>query len=91
MQSGSFPIEYIIPTYPPSSPIEINGVLNDIPTSTNDASQPPIMQSGMRRACMTRKNSNWSDEQLFSAIATHDNGMSMKKASEQLHIPYNSS
>jgi hypothetical protein len=37
-----------------------------------------------------RRNGNWSDEQLSSAIAAFDSGMSMKKASEQFHIPYSS-
>jgi hypothetical protein len=37
-----------------------------------------------------RKNENWTNEQLSSAIAAHDNGMSMKKASEQFNISYSS-
>jgi hypothetical protein len=37
-----------------------------------------------------RKNGIWSDEQLTSAIATSDNGMRMKEASEQFQIPYTS-
>jgi hypothetical protein len=44
----------------------------------------------VRKILKRRKNGNWSDEQLSSAIAAFDSGMSMKKASEQFHIPYSS-
>ena len=35
-----------------------------------------------------RKNGNWTDEQLKAAIAAHDEGMNMKKASDTFNIPY---
>jgi hypothetical protein len=44
----------------------------------------------VRRSLKRRKNGNWTNEQLSSAIAAFDNGMNMKKTSEQFHIPYTS-
>jgi hypothetical protein len=47
-------------------------------------------EQGMKKTLKRRRNGNWSAEQLSSAIAAFDSGMSMKKASEQFHIPYSS-
>jgi hypothetical protein len=47
-------------------------------------------EQGMRKTLKRRRNGNWYDEQLSSAIAAFDSGMSMEKASEQFHIPYSS-
>jgi hypothetical protein len=37
-----------------------------------------------------KKNGNWTDAQLASALAAFDNGINMKQPSEQFHIPYSS-
>ena len=44
----------------------------------------------MRKTLKRKRNSNWSNQQLSSAIAAFDNCMSMKKAREQFHILYSS-
>jgi hypothetical protein len=44
----------------------------------------------VRRVGRPRRNGNWTDDELSSAIAAHDSGMSMKMASLQFGIPYNS-
>jgi hypothetical protein len=70
--------------------VGVNGVLLDFETNADDVSQPTVWHPGLKRACKTRKNGNWTNEQLSSAIAAHDSGMSMKKASETFNIPYSS-
>jgi hypothetical protein len=90
MSTVAFPVEDITATDHPLSHCAIDGTAIDMQASADEASQPPLWQSRVRRACKTRKNGNWSDEQLSSAIAAHDNGMSMKKASKQFNIPYSS-
>jgi hypothetical protein len=54
------------------------------------ASQPASRVPGVRRPSKRRKNGNWIDAQLASALAAFDSGMNMKQASEQFHIPYSS-
>jgi hypothetical protein len=49
-----------------------------------------MTQPIVRRGSRLRKNGNWTNEQLSSTIAIHDNGMSMKKASDKFNIPYSS-
>jgi hypothetical protein len=66
------------------------GVNHEENITADDMSQPPVSQTGMRRACRSKKNGNWTSEQLSNAIAAHDSGMTMKKASEQFNLPYNS-
>jgi hypothetical protein len=74
-------VEDITATEPPSNPVDI--------TSSKEP-EPAQRQPGVRRAGRTRRNGNWTDDQLSSAIAAYDNGMSMKKASLQFGIPYSS-
>jgi hypothetical protein len=90
VSTAAFPVEDITATNHPSRHFAIDGAANDMQASTDEAFQPPLRQSRVKRACRTRKNGNWTDEQLSSAIAAHDSGMSMKKASEQFNIPYSS-
>jgi hypothetical protein len=72
------------------SPVGVSGVNHEENTIADDMSQPPVSQIGVRRACRSKKNGNWTSEQFSNAIAAHDSGMSMKKASEQFNIPYSS-
>jgi hypothetical protein len=54
------------------------------------ASQPAAVGSRVRRGSKKKKNGNWIDAQLASALDAFDNGMNMKHTSEQFHIPYSS-
>jgi hypothetical protein len=70
--------------------VGVNGVLLDSEISVDDASQPAVRQTGLRRAYKRRNNGNWTNEQLSSAIIAHDSGMRMEKVSETFNIPYSS-
>ena len=59
-------------------------------SSPNEISEPTLTELGVNRTSTSRKNGNWTNEELSAALATYDNGMSMKKASEQFPIPYTS-
>jgi hypothetical protein len=72
------------------SPLEVPGVNHEENITADDISQPLVRQAGMRRACRSKKNGNWTTEHFSNAIAAHDNGMNMKKASELFNIPYSS-
>jgi hypothetical protein len=78
----------IIATDPPLH--KFNGSPSDTSNSPVEVSQCVGRQSGGKRFLKRKKNGNLSDEQLCGAIAAFDSGMSMKKASEQFHIPYSS-
>lgn len=88
MGAGSSPVEDIMATDPP--PYGNNGNLSGSPITPVEVSPPARRQSGTRRSVKRRKNGNWMDEQLSSAMDAFDSGMNMKKASEQFHIPYTS-
>jgi hypothetical protein len=90
LQAASFAVEDITAPEHLTHEVGVNEVLHDSETSEGDASQPPIRQTAVRRGSMTMKNGNWTNEQFSSAIATHDSGMSMKKASETFNISYSS-
>jgi hypothetical protein len=81
-------VEDITATDPP--PHEIHVSPSDSPSTPVEAPQPAGRQTGVRRSVKRKKNGNWSDEQLSAAIAAFDNGMTMKKTSEQFQVPYTS-
>jgi hypothetical protein len=90
VDTATFPVEDITRTDTPATPFEFHAGVSGIPTTAEATSQPPLRQPTVRRGSRMRKNENWTNEQLSSAIAAHDNGMSMKKASEQFNISYSS-
>lgn len=67
MQAISFAVEDITVPEQLTNQVGVNGVFLDSETSADDASQPAVRQTGLRRACRTRKNGNWTNEQ-FSMI-----------------------
>ena len=76
--------------HPPSNHDGSNINITDIPNSPIEVSKPVLRQPRLSRTSKRRKNGNWTNEELAVAIATYDNSMSMKKASEQFCIPYSS-
>lgn len=90
MGTASILVENITGSDPTFHPTESNGGVSDIPSSPGEISEPAPRQARARRSSRSRKNGNWPNEELFATNATYDNYMSMKKASEQFHIPYNS-
>lgn len=70
---------------PPSDGTGIG--FNDFASTPVHLSQATPTQLEVRGMLTRKRNGNWSNEQLALAIAAFDNGMNMKKASEQFHIP----
>jgi hypothetical protein len=81
-------VEDITATDPPSHDIHTSS--SESPNIPVEAPQPTSRQIRAKRSLKRKKNGNCYDEQLSSAIATFDSGMTMKKASEQFQIPYTS-
>jgi hypothetical protein len=90
LQGVSVAVEDISPAGMVRSPVGVSRVNHEENITTDDTSQPPVSQAGVKRACRSMKNGNWTSQQLDNAIAAHDSGMTMKKASEQFNIPYSS-
>jgi hypothetical protein len=86
---GTLPIEDITAIDLLSSLVGTSVGIN-IPGIVDYSSQPTMGQCNVRGRSRSKKNGNWTDEQFSSAISAYDNGMSMKKASEQFHISYSS-
>ena len=90
LQGASAPMEDISATEVVRSPVGVLGVNHEENIFVDDMSRPLVSQAGMKRACRSKKNRNWTTKQLFNAIAAYNSRMSMKKASEEFNIPYSS-
>jgi hypothetical protein len=84
-------VEDITCTESPGSPSHLRRVLQDLPDfPTQPQGRPRGRPTAASRASRIKKNGNWTDEQLKAALAAHDDGMSMRKASDKFNIPYSS-